>query len=391
MSVSDGSSPVSGIEPFVLEVADATLDDLRDRLRRTRFPSRETVDDWNQGLPLGYARELRDHWLNVYDWRPTEATLNDLGQFTTTIDGVSIHFLHVRSPVDDARPLLLSHGWPGSVVEFLDIIGPLTDPTAHGGDPADAFHVVAPSLPGYGFSAAPAEPGWTTERIADAWVTLMDRLGYVDWVAQGGDWGAVISTDIALRHPDTVAGIHLNMPLVRPTTRDLTDAERAAEERYRQGHLRWGTGYADQQSTRPQTLGYGLADSPMAQAAWIIEKFHAWTDHDGDHEEAVSRDRLLDNVMLYWLGNTGASSARLYWESYGRTSRDPVEVPTGCSIFPKEIFPASRRFVEARFTDLRHWSEHPRGGHFAALEQPEALVADVREFARCLPRPAAQV
>jgi epoxide hydrolase len=371
------------MHPFTLKIPESALDDLRYRLRRTRFPSEEPVDDWSQGVPVAYARGLRDHWLEVYDWRSTEETLNGFGQHTTTIDGVELHLVHVRSPVAGARPLLITHGWPGSVVEFLDILGPLTDPEAHGGEAGDAFHVVAPSLPGYGFSGTPIEPGWTSERIADAWVTLMTRLGYVDWIAQGGDWGAVVSTLIGLRHPDAVAGIQLNMPLAPPTTDQLTEAEEEGQDRYRE-HRRWGMGYAEQQLTRPQTLGYGLADSPMGQAAWIIEKFHAWTDHDGDHEQAVARDRLLDNVMLYWLNNTGASSARLYWESFRRRNLEPVHVPAGCSIFPREIFPTSRRFVEARFRDLRQYTEHPRGGHFAALEQPAALVDDIRTFARTL-------
>ncbi len=371
------------MEPFVIDVPDAVLDDLRTRLARTRFPAPEPVDDWSQGLPVRYARELRDHWLEVYDWRATEARLNALGSSTTTIDGLAIHLLHVTSDVAGARPLLLTHGWPGSVVEFLDVIGPLIDPVAHGGQPADAFHVVVPALPGYGFSGVPATTGFRTERIADLWVELMARLGYHDFIAQGGDWGAIVSSCIAQRHPEAVAGIHLNMPIARPTTDELTPAEQAGQERYRR-HRRMGTAYANQQATRPQTLGYGLADSPMGQAAWIIEKFHAWTDHDGDHEQVVDRDRLLDNVMLYWLTNTGASSARLYAESYDRPNLDAVSVPTGCSIFPREIIPASRRFIEARFTDLRTYVEHPRGGHFAALEQPAALVDDIRTFARAL-------
>jgi epoxide hydrolase len=371
------------MRPFTLEVAEARLDDLRGRLRQTRFPMDEPVADWSQGLPLGYARELRDHWLEVYDWRATEARLNGLDQRTTTIDGVEIHLLHARSPVEAARPLLLTHGWPGSMVEFLDVLGPLSDPQAYGGDATDAFHVVVPSLPGYGFSGVPTEPGWGTERIADAWVELMRRLGYVDWIAQGGDWGSMVSTLIGVRHPEVVAGIHLNMPIAPPTTEDLTEQEQQGRDRYRE-HRAWGAGYSSIQATRPQTLGYGLADSPMGQAAWIVEKFHAWTDHDGDHEQAVDRDRLLDNVMLYWLPNRGASSARLYWESFLRPNLDPVEVPTGCSIFPREIFPTSRRFVEARFRDLRHYAQHPRGGHFAALEQPDALVGDIRAFARTL-------
>lgn len=362
-------------------VPDAELDDLRDRLRRTRFPDPEPVDDWSQGLPVAYARELRDHWLDVYDWRRLEAELNALDPHVTTIDEIDVHFLHVRSEVEGARPLLLTHGWPGSVVEFLDLIGPLTDPAAHGGDAADAFHVVVPSLPGYGFSGRPAEPGWGVERIADAWGELMARLEYEAWIAHGGDWGSLVTTMIGLRHPQTVAGIHLCMPIAIPTGDEMTEAEQAAMARYER-HQRSGTGYSKQQSTRPQTLGYALADSPMGQCAWIVEKFHAWTDNDGHPEDAVSRDRLLDNVMLYWLTNTGASSARLYWESFTDPNLDPVDVPTGCSLFPEEIIQMSRRWVEGRFGDLRLFREHDRGGHFAALEEPDLLVDDLRAFAR---------
>lgn len=371
------------MEPFVLDVPEDVLDDLRERLRRTRFPDAEPVDDWSQGLPLAYAGELRDHWLHEYDWRATEATLNRLGQLTTTIDGVAIHLLHVRSGHQDARPLLLTHGWPGSVVEFLDVIGPLTDPATHGAPDAPAFHVVAPSLPGYGFSGTPDATGWTDLRIADAWVELMERLGYRDWIAQGGDWGAMVTTAIATRHADAVAGIHVNMAMAPPTTEDLTDDERAEERRWRR-FLSRGSSYAAQQSTAPQTIGYALADSPMALAAWIVEKFQAWTDHDGDHEHVVSRDRLLDDVMTYWVGNNGASSARLYWESWRSPNLDPIEVPSGVSQFPREILRPSRRFVEARFRDLRLYTRHERGGHFAAMERPAALVDDVRAFSATL-------
>lgn len=371
------------ITPFTLDVPEGQLEHLRDRLRHTRFPDPEPVEDWSQGLPLAYARELRDHWLEDYDWRATEARLNGLGQHTTTIDGVGVHFLHVRSPVEDATPLLITHGWPGSVVEFLDVVGPLTDPAAHGGDPTDAFHLVAPSLPGYGFSDKPRGPGWGVERIADAWVVLMDRLDHGPFVAQGGDWGSFVTTEIGRRHPDAVAGIHLNMPIVAPTDDDPTEEEQAVLADYEQ-HRRHGTGYSKQQSTRPQTLGYGLADSPMGQCAWIIEKFFAWTDNDGHPEDVIPRDRLLDNVMLYWLPNNGASSARLYWESFNRPNLDPVEVPTGCAIFPEEILRPSRRWVQARFPDLRQYVRHDRGGHFAAMERPDELVADVRAFVRTL-------
>ncbi|MGH9212536.1 MAG: epoxide hydrolase family protein [Acidimicrobiales bacterium] len=372
------------IEPFTLTIPDAELDDLRDRLRRTRWPEPETVDDWSQGIPLAYVRELCRYWAEDYDWRATEARLNGLGQFRTEIDGLGVHFLHVRSPHPEAFPLVLSHGWPGSVVEFLECIGPLVDPVAHGGDAADAFHVVCPSLPGYGFSDRPERAGWNVERIGGAWVELMRRLGYARYGAQGGDWGAMISAAIGHQDPDHVAGIHLNMPVAGPPADgggDLSAEAQAAFADYEE-HRKWGTGYSKQQSTRPQTLGYGLVDSPAGQCAWIVEKFWAWTDNDGHPESAVSRDQLLDNVMHYWLPGTGASSARLYWESFRDPRLDPVTVPTGCSIFPKEIIRLPRSWVESRFKDLRYWNELERGGHFAAFEDPALFVDELRAFFR---------
>ena len=369
------------VEPFVLDVSDAALADLRERLERTRWPEAETVSDWSQGIPLAYVQELCAYWTSGYDWRRLEARLNAIGQFRTTIDGLGIHFLHARSRHDGAMPLLLTHGWPGSVVEFLDAIEPLVDPP----DPADAFHVVCPSLPGYGFSDKPAQPGWGTRRIAAAWAVLMERLGYSRYGAQGGDWGAPVTCWLAVDNPERLAGIHVNMPLADPaalaTLGEPTEAEQAAFAHFAE-HRKWGTGYSKQQSTRPQTLGYGLVDSPAAQCAWIVEKFWAWTDNDGHPEDAVSRDALLDNVMLYWLPGMGASSARLYWESFGDRDFTPIDVPAGCSIFPLEIFPASRRWAETRFRDLRHWNELERGGHFAALEQPRVFVDELRTFFR---------
>ena len=372
------SSPT--IEPFTIEVTDAAIDDLVDRLRRTRWPEAETVDDWSQGIPLSYTQDLCRHWAEDYDWRATEARLNALPQFRTEIDGLGIHFIHVRSPHPDAVPLILSHGWPGSVIEFLKVIGPLTDPTAHGGDAADAFHVVVPSLPGYGFSDKPTEPGWDLARIASAWVELMGRLGYERFAAQGGDWGSMITATLGTNHPGSLIGIHVNMPMVLPDPEqmeDLTDLEISAMAGL-DHYLTWDNGYSTQQSTRPQTLGYGLVDSPAGQCAWIIEKFWAWTDNDGTPDSAIAHDELLDNVMLYWLPATGASSARLYWESLRNLDFSEVGVPSGISIFPKEIFRTSERWAAKRFTDLRHFGVLDRGGHFAAFEQPEAFVAEVR-------------
>jgi len=374
----------TAIEPFRIEVRDEELAELRRRLRATRWPERETVDDWSQGIPLGYVQDVCAYWADKYDWRAREARLNRFPQFRTRIDDLGIHFLHVRSPHAEALPLVITHGWPGSIVEFHKVIDPLANPTAHGGEARDAFHVVCPSLPGYGFSEKPARAGWKVQRIAAAWSELMLRLGYARYGAQGGDWGAMVTTAIGLQDVAHCAGIHLNMPIATPdpeTMGSLTPAEQAALASM-QHYDRWDSGYSRQQGTRPQTLGYGLVDSPAAQAAWILEKFWAWTDCDGHPENALTRDELLDNVMLYWLPGAGASSARLYWESFATPSLDPVEVPTGCSIFPKEIFRCSRRWAEKRFRRLVHFREMDRGGHFAAFEQPEAFVREVRESFR---------
>jgi pimeloyl-ACP methyl ester carboxylesterase len=373
------------IVPFRIDVTDAELDDLRDRLHRTRWPERETVDDWSQGMPLAYAQELCSYWADTYDWREREALLNRFDQYRTEIDGLGIHFLHVRSPEADALPLVITHGWPGSIVEFQEVIGPLTDPVAHGGDAQDAFHVVCPSLPGYGFSDKPARAGWGVQRIGTAWAQLMARLGYERYGAQGGDWGSSVTTAIGKQDPEHVAGVHTNMPLAfpDPSMGEFTERELEAVASF-QHYQEQEAGYSTQQATRPQTVGYGLVDSPAAQLAWIVEKFWAWTDCDGHPENVLTRDQLLDNVMLYWAPGNGASSARLYWESFRDMAAmfEPVPVPVGVSIFPKEIFRPSRRWAEPRFPDLRHWNELDRGGHFAAFEQPETFVSEVREFFR---------
>ncbi len=365
--------------PFRIDVPGEVLDDLRARLARTRWPEAECVDDWSQGMPLAYTRELAEYWANGYDWRSREAALNRFDQFTTEIDGLDIHFIHQRSPHEDALPLVITHGWPGSIVEFHKVIEPLVDPVS--GRPEDAFHVVCPSLPGYGFSGKPTGTGWGVEKIAQAWETLMVRLGYDRYGAQGGDWGAAVTTQIGRNRGHCVA-IHLNMPIARPpsgSSGDPTDDEQRAFAALAH-HRRWGTGYSKQQSTRPQTLGYGLVDSPAAQMAWIVEKFWAWMDCDGHPEKVLSRDELLDNVMLYWVPAAGASSARLYWESFNSfAGRGRVELPTGVASFPKEVLPAPRRWAEAGY-NLTHWTPMPRGGHFAAFEQPELFVDDVRAF-----------
>jgi pimeloyl-ACP methyl ester carboxylesterase len=374
------------ITPFRIEAAEADLEDLRRRLQATRWPERETVDDWSQGIPLAYVQEVCAYWAEKYDWRAREALLNELPQFRTEIDGCGIHFVHARSPHENALPLVISHGWPGSFVEFHKVIGPLTDPTAYGGDAADAFHVVCPSLPGYGYSDKPTGSGWNVARIADAWGQLMRRLGYDRYLAQGGDWGAIVTTAIGIRDPQHCAAIHLNMPIAPPdpdTLNDLTEREQSALAAI-QYYQDWDSGYSKQQSTRPQTVGYGLVDSPAGLAAWILEKFWSWTDRDGHPEDAYTRDELLDNVMLFWLPGTGASSARLYWESFNTPPMDPVQVPVGCSIYPNEIFRASKRWAEKRFGSLLHWNELDKGGHFAAFEQPEIFVDEVRTCFRSL-------
>lgn len=368
------------IRPFKIHASDAELDDLKRRLHSTRWPDAETVGDWSQGIPLDYVQKVCEYWARDYDWRKTEARLNALPQFQTDLDGVGIHFLHIRSRHQDALPLVLTHGWPGSIIEFLKVIPALTDPTGHGGQAADAFHLVCPSLPGYGFSGKPRQNGWSVEKIARAWSQLMLRLGYQRYYAQGGDWGAVVTTAIAFEDTEHCHGIHLNMPVVRPdpaTMSSLTEEEKdglAGMQHYQD----WDSGYSKQQSTRPQTLGYGLADSPAGQAAWILEKFWAWTDSNGHPENVLTRDEMLDDVMLYWLPNAAASSARLYWESFNKLNYDPVRIPVGCSVFPKEIFRVSRRWAEKRYPNLVYWNRLDKGGHFAAFEQPEAFVRELR-------------
>ncbi|HWE56806.1 MAG TPA: epoxide hydrolase [Acidimicrobiales bacterium] len=370
------------IQPFTVDIPAPEIDDLKDRLRRARWADSAPVDDWSQGVPLDYLRSLCDHWLHGYDWSARQDRLNSFAQFRTEIDGLGIHFLHVRSRHDDALPLVLTHGWPGSVVEFLDVIAPLTDPTAHGGQASDAFHVVVPSLPGYGFSDKPQQTGWGVQKTADAWAALMARLGYSRYGAQGGDWGSMVTTAIGQQDPDHVAGIHINMVLGFPGPDDeLTEREQDALAGVN-AYMDKDSGYSKQQSTRPQSLGYGLVDSPVGQCAWILEKFWSWSDTDGDPVGRLGADRILDNVMLYWLPATGASSARMYWESFNNPPLGPVSVPMGGSVFPKEIFRSSRRWAERQYSDIRYWNEPEVGGHFAAFEQPEIFVDEVRGFFR---------
>ena len=383
------------IEPFVIGVDAAALDDLRDRLRRARWPERETVGDWSQGVPLGYLQDLCGYWAEGYNWRATEARLNQIPQFTTEIDGLDIHFLHVRSPRPGAMPLVMTHGWPGSFLEFEHALGPLTNPAAHGAEAADAFDVVVPSLPGYGFSGKPSATGWDIHRIARAWAELMARLGYGRFLAMGSDWGTSVSTSLALQDPGRLLGVHLVPPLAPPdrAAGDLTDDERAALADLDQ-RSRTGSGYSAMQGTRPQTIGYSLTDSPVGLCAWIVEKLWAWTDHPGDLGQVLSADQVLDNITLYWLTGTGASSARLYWESIAQVTEwftaaagDTITVPAGCSVFPKEVPRPSRRWAQRRFTNIVYWNQPARGGHFAAWEQPSLFTGEVRAVARSCATP----
>lgn len=347
----------------------------------------ETVGDWSQGVPLGYLQQLCTYWAGQYDWRAAEARLNALPQFRTSIDGLGIYFVHVRSPHPDALPLIITHGWPGSIVEYLKVIEPLTNPP----DPADAFHVVCPSVPGYGFSDRPSSAGWDVVRTARAWIELMDRLGYHRYGAQGGDWGTSITTSMGQQDAGHLVGIHLNPPIAAPdpaTFDDLAPAEEASLADLRHAE-QWESGYSAEMSTKPQTIGYALVDSPVALCAWIVEKFRQWTDCAGHPENALTRDEMLDDITLYWLTRTGASAARMYWESFKqvaewftRSTVDTVDVPTGCSIFPKEVPRPSRRWAAKRYTDIRHWHELEKGGHFAAFEQPSLFVDEVRTFFR---------
>jgi epoxide hydrolase len=380
------------VQPFRVDIPDAALDDLRDRLARTRWPDELPGAGWAYGVPLGYLKELAEYWRSGYDWRAQEARLNQFPQFVTTVDGARVHFLHVPSPRREALPLVITHGWPGSIAEFLDVIGPLSDPGAYGGNPADAFHLVLPSIPGYGLSGPTHDTGWTTGRVAKAWAELMRRLGYQRYGAQGGDWGAFVSPELGRADPDRVVGVHVNsatfgfIPFGEVGPEELasfTDAEKVRLERLNR-FLSDGNAYFQVQATRPQTLAYGLTDSPVGQLAWNVEKFKEWTHPSEDlPESAVDRDQLLTNVMLYWLTGTAGSSARLYYENLHAASwgQPPATTPTGVAVFAEDV--AIRRYAE-RANNIVHWSEFDRGGHFAAMEAPDLFVQDVRAFFRAL-------
>ncbi|HEY4570080.1 MAG TPA: epoxide hydrolase [Kribbella sp.] len=370
------------ISEFRIAVPEADLQDLRTRLRAVRWPRQLPGDGWDRGVPVDYLRQIAERW-SRYDWRSWEARLNGYPQFTTELDGQTVHFLQVRSPERDALPLILTHGWPGSVAEFLEVLGPLTDPAAYGGDPRDAFHVVAPSVPGHGFSV-PLREGWNHGRIARAWADLMHRLGYERYGAQGGDTGSVVSPLVGQVDPEHVVGVHINgglaFPLLEPgDIEQLNEIERArlaAAERLRAV----GTGYAALQGTRPQTVSFGLSDSPVGQLAWILEKFWEWTDPARElPDDAVDLDHLLTDVSIYWFTNTSASSGNLYYENQQANDERKPGVPTGVAVFPTD--PAIRRVLD-RQHHIVHWSEFTRGGHFAALEAPDLLVQDIRAFFR---------
>lgn len=394
------STPGESIEPFRLSVPQDDLDDLYDRLDRTRWPAELPGAGWEYGVPAGYLRELVRYWRHAYDWRAAEAELNRWPQFTTTIDGANVHFAHVRSPEPNATPLLLTHGWPGSVVEFLDVVGPLTDPVAHGGDAADAFHVVIPGIPGFGLSGPTTDRGWEAGRVAHAWAELMRRLGYERFGLQGGDWGAGISRELGRIRPDRVIGVHLNLlpgaqALTEPTEEELAALGPEERERTLRSWRRWdawfreGAGYAGLQATRPHTLGYALTDSPVGQLAWIVEKFQEWSDCGELPEEAVDRDRLLTDVMLFWLTGTAGSSARIYYErahaAHDRIARpaEPSTAPTALAVFPADPQIPLRHKAD-RTENIVRWTEFDRGGHFAAMEEPDLLIGDVRAFFRQL-------
>lgn len=384
------------VVPFEVHVPQAAIDDLRLRLSLIRWPDQETVEDWSQGVPLSAAKSLINHWSQDYDWRTFESRINAFAQYRTRIDAVGIHFIHARSPHPQALPILLTHGWPGSVVEFLGVIDRLTDPTKFGGRVEDAFHVVAPSMPGYGFSDKPLEQGWNRQRIARAWTVLMrEKLGYERWVAQGGDWGSAVTHAWAGQRPQGLLAAHVNLPLVVP---DVLPTQPSEQERRALDDIEYFldrmAGYADQMNTRPQTIGYALNDSPLALAMWMYEKFWEWTDHRGRPEDALTRDQMLDDISLYWFTGTGTSSARLYWEAVGGTLRsadffsasrgssERIEIPMGASLFPGETFRAPRAWAEAAWPNLFYWNEVGKGGHFAAFEQPELFAAEISQAFR---------
>ena len=378
------------VQPFTINVSDEVLDDLHERLRRTRWPGEVADSGWTYGTNLAYLKDLVEYWLKRYDWRAAEARLNQLPQFTAPVEGLRIHFVHAKGNGPRPLPLLISHGWPGSFIEMLDVIGPLTDPGAHGGDPADAFDVVVPSLPGYGFSEQPTTPGMSPRRIGAIFASLMhDTLGYARYAVQGGDWGAVITGAMARDYPDQILGWHMNMLGVRPNMGEGSPPLTEEEKTFMAEAARWRdeeAGYQAIQGTRPQTLAYGLTDSPAGLAGWIVEKFRAWSDCGGEIEQSFTKDQLLTNIMIYWVTGCIGSSIRLYYESRHAPPSmlgEKASVPTGYAAFPHELTRPPQSWVE-RATNLQRFSKMARGGHFAAMEEPELLVEDIRAFFRPL-------
>ena len=384
------------IRPIRIDVPEDSLIDLRQRVAATRWPEQETVPDQSQGVQLGKIQELVRYWASNYDWRRVEATLNSLPQFMTEIDGLDIHFIHLRSPHADALPLIMTHGWPGSILEMLKVIGPLSSPSAFGSDPRDAFHIVLPSMPGYGFSGKPHSTGWNPDHIARAWGQIMERLGYGRYVAQGGDWGSVVADKMAAQRLPGLIGIHVNMPATvppdvakaladgEPAPPGLTESERAAFDQLANFYSK-GSGYSAMMVTRPQTLGYGLSDSPAGLAAWFYDMFAAGTDTNGDPERELTKDEMLDDISLYWLTNTATSSARLYWENNANNlNAVDISIPAAVTVFPGDIYRAPRSWAERCYHNLIYWNEVSKGGHFAAWEQPELFTRELRAAFRPL-------
>ena len=361
----------AAIAPFKINIPNAAIKDLKYRPRNARYPEKETVDDTSQGPQLRNFIELMDYWRSEYDWRRCERMLNGFPQFRTKLDGLGIHFIHVRSRHENALPMILTHGWPGSIVEFYKVTEPLVNPTAFGGNAKDAFHVVIPSLPGFGFSDTPTAPGWNVARIARAWDVLMERLGYSRYVAQGGDWGAVVTTRLAEAKPEGLAAIHLNFPIFIPPLLEGTPIEEEKVAIARAEHFfDQLSGYSGIQKTRPQTIGYGLTDFPVGQAAWIYDRFITSTDSHNHPEQVLTKDEMLDDIMIYWLTATAASSSRLYWESFKDLTTVKLDTPVGCTIFPGDVLQSPRVWSERMFSNLIYWNRAERGGHFAAFEQP---------------------
>jgi pimeloyl-ACP methyl ester carboxylesterase len=374
------------IRPFTVAIPDSEIEDLKLRLARTRWPNQETVADWSQGVRLQNTQSLINYWEREYDWRRFESELGRFPQFLTEIDGLDIHFIHVKSKNPNAMPLILTHGWPGSIVEFLKLIGPLTDPVAFGGDVEDSFDVVVPSLPGFGFSGKPTDTGWNVTRIANAWVELMKRLGYKNWAAQGGDWGSVVTSALGAMRPEGLLGIHLNSPYAFPA--QIPDTL-SPEERYAVDTLALYTGDMGGANhihgTKPETIGIALADSPAGQAAWIYDKFQSKTDNHGLAEDALTTDEILDAISLYWFTNSAASSARIYWENKGGSMAGPkLTLPVAVTVFPRDIPRLPRSWIEDTYTNLIHYGEADKGGHFAAFEQPEIMISEIRTGLRSL-------